>query len=134
MARKKSIPDEIREEVIARVEAFNEKNVKPAQSSGMTQVMRLLGMAPAAPPDKPIGSYVPRFKGAFLYLDRVGWNGRPSEICRLKWTGDMEDWEFAIYRHSRDFYDPDEWMFPGSGHVDGTVEGAMHAGIEAYPQ
>jgi hypothetical protein len=46
----------------------------------------------------------------------------------------MEDWEFAIYRHSRDFYDPDEWLFPGSGHVDGTVEGAMRAGIEAYPQ
>ncbi len=134
MARKKIISDEIREEVIARVDAFNEKHVKPAQPSGMMQLLRKLGMASPAQTGKPIGSYVPRFRGAFLYLDRIGWNGRPSEICRLKWTGDMENWEFAIYRHSRNFYDPDEWMFPGSGHVDGTVEGAMRAGMEAYPQ
>lgn len=45
----------------------------------------------------------------------------------------MDNWEFAIYKYSKDRYDPDEWMFPGSGHVDGTVEGAMKAGIEAYP-
>jgi hypothetical protein len=25
------------------------------------------------------------------------------------------------------------WMFPGGEHVDGTVEGAMRAGLEAYP-
>jgi hypothetical protein len=136
MARKKIIPDEIREEVIASVDAFNKNNTttKPAQPSGITQLMRMLGMAPAAQPGKPIGSYVPRFRGAFLYLDRIGWDGRPSEICRLKWTGKMENWEFAIYLHSRNAYDPDEWMFPGSGYVDGTVEGAMRAGMEAYPE
>ncbi len=33
----------------------------------------------------------------------------------------------------RNRYDPDEWMFPGSGYLDGTVEGAMKAGLEAYP-
>jgi len=43
----------------------------------------------------------------------------------------MDNWGFAIYRHSRNFYDPDEWMFPG--YVNGTVEGAMKAGMEAYP-
>ncbi len=26
-----------------------------------------------------------------------------------------------------------EWLFPGFNHVDGTVEGAMKAGMEAYP-
>jgi hypothetical protein len=45
----------------------------------------------------------------------------------------MDNWDFAIFRYSREFYDPDEWMFPGAGHVDGTVEGAMRAGLEAYP-
>lgn len=134
MARKKIIPDEIREEVIARIDAFNEKHTKPARPSGVTQLIRRLGVAPAAQSGNPVGSYIPRFRGAFLYLDRIGWNGRLSQICRLKWTGDIENWAFAIYRHSRNAYDPDEWMFPGSGHVDGTVEGAMRAGMEAYPQ
>lgn len=33
----------------------------------------------------------------------------------------------------RNRYDPNEWFFPGSGYLDGTVEGAMKAGLEAYP-
>jgi hypothetical protein len=45
----------------------------------------------------------------------------------------MDNWGFAIYRYSRNFYDPDEWMFPGANFVNGTVEGAMKAGMEAYP-
>jgi hypothetical protein len=45
----------------------------------------------------------------------------------------MDNWDFAIYRHSRNLYDSDEWMFPGAGHVNGTIEGAMKAGMEAYP-
>src|SRR5207249_1614909 len=39
--------------------------------------------------------YVPRFKGSFLYLDRQG-SGAPGPICRLKYTGSFEAWEFAI--------------------------------------
>jgi hypothetical protein len=134
MAHKKIISDEIREEVIARVETFNRNFVKEAPPSAMTKLKQMLRIDSVAQPSQPIGSYVPRFRSAFLYLDRIGWNGRPFEVCRLKWTGDIDNWDFAIYRHSRNFYDPDEWMFPGSGHVDGTVEGAMRAGIEAYPQ
>jgi hypothetical protein len=79
------------------------------------------------------GDYVVRFRGAFMYLDRIGYNQRPSEICRLKWTGDFDNWEFAIYKHSRNYYDLDEWFFPGAGEVDGTILGAMRAGIIAYP-
>ena len=45
----------------------------------------------------------------------------------------MGDWEFAIFKYSDGNYDADEWMFPGSEHVDGTIEGAMRAGLEAYP-
>ena len=56
-----------------------------------------------------------------------------SQICRLTYTGDMEDWEFAIFKYSSERYDPDEWMFPGSGELDGSVEGAMRAGLAAYP-
>lgn len=29
-------------------------------------------------------------------------------------------------------YDPYECFFPGEEHVDGTIEGALKAGMEAY--
>jgi hypothetical protein len=45
----------------------------------------------------------------------------------------MDNWEFAIFKWSTERYDPDEWFFPGSEYVDGTVEGAMMAGLHAYP-
>ena len=45
----------------------------------------------------------------------------------------MDNWDFAIYRHSKERYDPDEWFFPGTEFVDGTVIGAMQAGLAAYP-
>ena len=76
--------------------------------------------------------YIPRYRGKFLYLDREDY-GRISQVCRLEYTGKMEEWSFAIYKYSSERYDDDEWFFPGSGHVDGTIEGAMRAGLEAYP-
>ena len=45
----------------------------------------------------------------------------------------MNRWEFAIYKYSDEHYDPTEWFFDGSGEVDGTIEGAMRAGLQAYP-
>jgi hypothetical protein len=45
----------------------------------------------------------------------------------------MNGWDFAIFKWSMETYAPNEWMFPGSELVDGTVEGAMRAGLEAYP-
>jgi hypothetical protein len=76
--------------------------------------------------------YVPRYRGRFLYLDREDY-GRLHPICRLEYTGKMDDWSFAIYKYSDERYDDQEWFFPGSGHVDGTIEGAMRAGLKAYP-
>ena len=76
--------------------------------------------------------YIPKFKGSYLYLDRDDGAEGPSPICRLRYTGDMKKWEFEIYKYSSGQYDPDEWMFPGSECVDGTVEGALKAGMKAY--
>jgi hypothetical protein len=45
----------------------------------------------------------------------------------------MNRWEFAIFKWSSERYDPDEWMFPGNQYLNGTIEGAMKAGLEAYP-
>jgi len=80
----------------------------------------------------PNSSYVTRYRGQYLYLDRFDYR-RGGPICRLTYTGAMDQWEFAIYKYSDERYDPDEWLFPGSGHIDGTIEGAMKAGLEAYP-
>ncbi len=76
--------------------------------------------------------YIPRFKGSYLYLDRDDGAVSPGPISRLRYTGNMSKWEFAIYKYSSGKYDPDEWLFPGEECVDGTVEGALKAGMEAY--
>ena len=104
----RGIPDAVKTEVAARVEHFN------------TTVI-----------GNPHCVYVPRYKGKFLYLDRMDY-GRLSPICRLEYTGNMQKWLFAIYKYSGEQYDEAEWFFPGEEHVDGTVAGAMKAGLEAY--
>ena len=105
----RGIPDEVKTDVAARVEHFN------------TAVIR-----------NPHCLYVPRYRGKFIYLDRQDY-GRLSPICRLEYTGKMGNWSFAIYKYSDERYDAEEWFFPGAEHVDGTMEGAMQAGLEAYP-
>jgi hypothetical protein len=104
----RGIPDAVKTHVAAIVQHFN------------TTVIR-----------NPQCRYVPRYRGKFLYLDRQDY-GRLSPICRLEYTGNMEVWSFAIYKYSDERYDEEEWFFPGSEHVDGTIEGAMKAGLEAY--
>ena len=102
------IPIEVKNEVARIVDDFNKRNIKNKSHF-----------------------YITRYKGEYLYLDRVEYGGSP--ICRLKYNGKIDEWGFAIYRYSRDTYDPDEWFFPGAELVDGTIEGAMKAGLEAYP-
>jgi len=105
----RGIPDEVKTHVAAMVEHFNTTAIR-----------------------NPHCIYVPRYRGKFLYLDRRDY-GRLSPICRLEYTGKMEDWSFAIYKYSDERYDAEEWFFPGAEHVDGTIAGAMQAGLEAYP-
>jgi hypothetical protein len=109
LMKQPSIPKQIQDQVIEIVADFNRKTFQ-----------------------KTDHGYRPRFRGRFLYLDRADL-GSPSAICRLTYSGKMEDWEFAIYLHSKDRYDPEEWFFPGSEKCDGTVMGAMQAGLIAYP-
>ena len=133
MARKKIIPDEVRERAVAIVNQYNEENPVQLKPNPLLKLLKKFGLARPNETGYRYGDYVPRFRGAFLYLDRVGFDYRLHEICRLKWTGNFDKWEFAIYKHSRNYYDPDEWFFPGAETVDGTIVGAMRAGKEAYP-
>ncbi len=104
----KSIPKSIKEEVQKLIEQFNQKKLS---NSGM--------------------EYVARFKGRFLYLDRSD-EGNIGHICRLEYTGNMNQWIFAIYKYSSGSYSSDEFFIPGDDHIDGTVQGAMLCGLEAY--
>ncbi|WP_367389484.1 hypothetical protein [Lewinella sp. LCG006] len=55
-----------------------------------------------------------------------------TKLGRLKYEGQMDNWSFAVYRYSREYYDPDEWMFPGSEELNGTILGALNAGLYIY--
>ncbi len=109
MKKKVAIPEEVRKAVEDIVAGFNRKKLRGGDCY-----------------------YEARFKGKHCYLDRCDY-GRSGPICRLTYTGDMDKWDFAIFKWSSESYDPNEWMFPGSEHVDGTVEVAMKAGLKAYP-
>ena len=104
-----TIPDQVKRQVDEIVQRFNENVIKNRNQY-----------------------YTARYRGSYLYLDRFDYKV-VSHVCRLKYTGDLNHWEFAIFKYSDEVYDPHEWFFPGSGHVDGTVEGATRAGLEAYP-
>ncbi len=106
----KSIPKEIQDQAIEIITDFNRKQF-----------------------GRPDRGYQVRFRGKFLYLNRIGHGSRSSPICRLTYTGKMDGWEFAIYKYSDEAYDPEEWFFPGAEKVDGTISGAMESGLLAYP-
>jgi hypothetical protein len=76
--------------------------------------------------------YFASYRGAFLYLNRIEGN-KDGPVARLKFKGSFTNWEFAIYRFTKDNYFPMEYLFPGYDCVDGTIEGAMKAGNKAYP-
>ena len=76
--------------------------------------------------------YDTRYRGAYVYFDRYHVNAI-NKVFRLEYTGNFDDWKFAVYKHSTQSYDANEWFFPGAGHVNGTIEGALKAGLEAYP-
>ena len=103
--KKTAISDDIRDQMDLRIKTFNEKQKC---------------------------CYTSSFKGKFMYLEQ--WkSGLKNPVCRLKFNGQIDDWEFAIFKWSNETYDSNEMFFPGSECVDVSVEGAMKAGLLAYP-
>ena len=105
---KKAIPEKVRQEVNRIVKRLNKDEF------GRLDV-----------------AFSTRFRGCFLYLD-IDDGLKPAPICRLEYTGDILSWEFAIYKYSSGKYDTEEFFFPGSEFIDGTIEGAMRGGLKAY--
>jgi len=106
--KKKAIPDEVIENTLQTIERFNLQELAKTGSR-----------------------YLGRFQGKYLYLDREDF-GNVSPICRLEYKGAGKPWRFAIYKYSSGCYDSKECWFSGFELVDGTVEGALKAGMEAY--
>ncbi len=110
---KLAIPDEVKAQVEAVVERFNREEMSEyADDDGKC-------------------FYLLRFLGSYCYLDRSDW-GRVGPIARLTYTGNIKDWRFAIFKWSDEVYSASE-IFPGYERLDGSLEGAMRACLEAYP-
>jgi len=107
---KTKIPTDIQEKVNKIIDEFNASEFKK----------------------QPDFMYYPMYRSDCLYIYRKE-GEKDGPICRLKYTGNFTDWDFAIYKYSREKYDPEEFWFPGFQHINGTIEGALKAGIEAYP-
>jgi hypothetical protein len=103
---KQSIPTEIKQAALRSVVDFNKENKS---------------------------AYSLTFRGKHAYLARND-GFAITKIGRLTYLPEEDKWAFAVYKYSREAYDPEEWMFPGTELLDGTIEGAMKAGFEIYPE
>ncbi len=107
--RNSAMPVEVQREIETRVGAFNSKHLA-----------------------KSYYKFHPKIQGKFIYLMYLTPNGELEHNGRLKYDGDLENMDFAIYKYSSEKYDSNEW-FPGIKYANGTIEGGMKACLEAYP-
>jgi len=107
----KMIPQEIKEEIARIIDEFNNEELDLIND---------------------FYQYIAKFKGNYVYLKTKKYDS-VSPIARLTYSGDMNDWEFAIYKYSSGQYDIDEMFFPGVEYLDGTIKGALYACNTAYP-
>jgi len=110
MIKDYTVPIEIQGKIGNRVNVFNKKHMS-----------------------KTSHKYYVDIRGKFVYLMRETTDGSLDRICRLTYNGDIDNMDFAIFKYSTEKYDPKEFFFPGEKYIDGTIEGAMKAGLKAYP-
>jgi hypothetical protein len=125
MAKKPAIPipEDIKIEVQNLVDVYNKKYNKQYKVIFKNKYCLLSRI------DAPMSNML----GMLGKLLNMSSKSVETQIGRLEWTGDINKWSFAVYKYSRDGYDPNEWMFPGAEKLDGTIVGAMNAGLEIYP-
>lgn len=131
----KSIPEEVKERVLKIVEDFNKKNQTNFQISFRGQFAYL------SKTEKQDIDIANTFREMIARKMGIPVKKIPAQeaapietkLGRLKYEGKMDNWSFAVFRYSNERYDPDEFLFPGSFELDGTIEGALRAGLELYP-
>lgn len=112
MAQKTTmIPTTIKNEIAHRVDTFNKKHHATMHCEYYTNI-----------------------KGKFIYLMRRSkFYGSNERVCRLEYDGNLEKMNFAVFKYSSETYDSDTMFVDGAGLFDGTIEGAMKAGLKIYP-
>ena len=131
----KSIPKEIKTEVLKIVEAFNQEHQTTFQ---MTFRGQFAYLAKTETQQVDVANIFRQ-----MMAQKMGVSIKPlsvqnapiteTKLGRLKYNGQMDNWDFAVFRYSREIYDANEFMFPGAEELDGTIEGALRAGLEIYP-
>lgn len=131
----KSIPKEVQEQSLQIVETFNKKNKTNFQLSFRGR-FAYLSKIEKRNFDETNTIVEMLAKQMGIPLEKLPKQESPlieTKLGRLKYEGKMNNWSFAVFRYSRETYDPDEFMFPGAEELDGTIEGALKAGIQLYP-
>ena len=92
----KSIPDSVVERLRERLETHARQNWPSCKSVSV------------------------RSRGGFAYVDVQGTEDpEPEPICRLKYTGSIDTWEFAYFTWAREAYEP---SFVSTGSPFGSPE------------
>ena len=64
-------------------------------------------------------------KRSYIYI-----YAEDKPLCRLGYSGNMNEWDFAIFKWSTETYSSTEFGFP----VSGTIKECVEAGLVAYPK
>jgi len=126
----KTLPKDIKEEVLAIVDRHNQQHQTLYQISFRARFAYLSKVE--ARPEIDIMNMLAKAMGIKASKAKTP-HLEETKIGRLQFNTDMTDWDFAVYKYSKNGYDPDEWMFPGAGELDGTIEGALRAAPHIYP-
>ena len=117
----KAIPSNIQSEVEKAVEKYNKANRTKYMVSFRTKFCYLSRMDDRRQTMKALQM------AAKMLGFPLGMSNREPEvetkIGRLEWTGDMDNWAFAVFRYSNEKYDDGEALFfmPGRELLDGTT-------------
>jgi hypothetical protein len=100
---------------------------KPPESTKTSLRQRLSAHARERWPQ--LASVLVRYHGAFAYIDGQLPDGTTLPLCRLRYAGSAHTWGFAIYRASRDDYEPS--ILP-SGYQGGSPQEALDCACRLY--
>ena len=127
----KSIPKEIKEQVLQIVADHNKKNKTNFEISfrGKFAYLSKLKLSDV----NPFLAIIAKRMG--VSADKLPQQHNQTvetKLGRLTYSGQMDNWDFAVFKYSRETYDPNEFMFPGYEELDGTIQGALNAGLQLY--
>ena len=126
------IPKEIQQEVLNIVAAYNEEYDINFAMSFRGKFAYLTKIKDHSKEKQIIKDFAKKM-GINAPIPHFMQDVTETKIGRLTYNGKMDNWDFAVFRYSREKYYPDERMFPGSECLDGTITGALEAGEHLYP-